>query len=189
MRTYVPPDEPIKLSRDCDAIQIPSGGKMKLPKGTELKITQSLGGTYTVMTMDGNMARIAGDDGDALGKEKISAGANPQEAGKEKSLEELVWDQLRTCYDPEIPINIVELGLVYECKITPLPKPELGNRVDIKMTLTAPGCGMGESIKRDAEEKIKKLPNVIEVNVELVWEPAWDQSKMSDAAKLKLGML
>jgi len=189
MRTYMPPDEPIKLSRDCEAIQIPSGSKMKLPKGTEVKITQSLGGTYTVVTMDGYMARIAGEDGDALGKGKISSVSSVQETGKEKSLEELVWDQLRTCYDPEIPINIVELGLVYECQITPLPKPELGYRVNIKMTLTAPGCGMGEALKRDAEEKIKRLPGVEEVDVALVWEPAWDQSKMSDAAKLKLGML
>ena len=189
MRTYMPPDEPIKLSRDCDVIQIPSGTKMKLPKGTEVKITQSLGGTYTVVTMDGYMARIAGEDGDAIGKEKISSAPNLQEAGKEKPLQELVWDQLRTCYDPEIPINIVELGLVYECKVTPLAQPEGSYKVDVKMTLTAPGCGMGDALRRDAQEKIARLSNVGEVNVELVWEPAWDQNKMSDAAKLKLGML
>lgn len=184
----MPTGEPIKISRDCEAIQIPSGGKIKLPKGTEVKITQSLGGTYTVVTMDGEMARVSGEDGDAVGQEVVRA-VNPEAPGENVSLEQLVWDQLKTCYDPEIPINIVELGLVYECKLTPLPKPDAGTGVDIKMTLTAPGCGMGEAIKRDAESKIQHLPGVKRVNVELVWEPPWDQSKMSDAAKLKLGML
>ena len=184
----MPKDDPIKLTRDCEAIQIPSGAKVKLPKGTEVKITQSLGGTYTVVTLDGYMARISGQDADAIGKE-AGQSVDSQIPTEDVPLEKKVWDELRTCYDPEIPINIVELGLVYECKITPLPKPDLGNRVDVRMTLTAPGCGMGESIKRDAEEKIKRLPGVTATNIELVWEPPWDQSKMTDAAKLKLGML
>ena len=184
----MPKEEPIKLVRDCEAIQIPSGTKIKLPKGTEVKITQSLGGTYTVVTLDGYMARIGGHDADALGKDATQS-PDSKTPAEDIPLEKRIWDELRTCYDPEIPINIVELGLVYECKITPLPKPDLGNRVDVKMTLTAPGCGMGEALKRDAEEKIKHLPGVKEANVELVWEPPWDQSKMSDAAKLKLGML
>src|SRR3989338_4596667 len=181
-------DEHIKLSRDCEVVQIPSGTKATLPNGAQVRIFQSLGGSYTVMTEYGYMVRISGEDGDAIGKEKISSAPNPEES-KNKPLEELVWDQLRTCYDPEIPINIVELGLIYDCKVTPLKEPEGSSRVDIKMTLTAPGCGMGDALRRDAQEKISRLPNIGEVNVELVWEPPWDQSKMSEAAKLKLGML
>ena len=181
--------EPVILSRDCDAVQIPSGAPIRLAKGTHAKITQSLGGTFTVMTDDGNMVQIANENSDAIGKEKAQAVPKDGDSGEAKPLEEWVWDTLKTCYDPEIPINIVDLGLVYECTVTPLPKPEEGAGVHVKMTLTAPGCGMGEVIKRDAETKIKQLPGVKEVNVELVWEPPWDQSKMTDAAKLKLGML
>ncbi|MBI4395195.1 MAG: putative Fe-S cluster assembly protein SufT [Candidatus Omnitrophica bacterium] len=181
-------NEYIQLSRDCEVVQIPSGTKATLPKGSKVRIAQSLGGTYTVMTEYGYMVRISGEDGDAIGKEKISAVPSP-EALKDKSLEDLVWDQLRTCYDPEIPINIVELGLIYDLKITPLAKPEGSFKVDVKMTLTAPGCGMGDALRRDAQEKIARLPNVGEVNVELVWEPAWNQSRMSEAARLKLGIM
>ena len=159
-----------------------------LPKGTQARITQSLGGTFTLMTDYGYMVRIAGENADAIGKEKTSSVPN-QETAKDAPLEQLVWDQLRTCYDPEIPINIVELGLVYECKLAPSPEGDGSTDVSIKMTLTAPGCGMGEALKRDAEQKILHLPGVKRVNVELVWDPPWNQSKMSDAAKLKLGML
>ncbi len=181
-------NESIQLNRDCEVVQIPSGTKAILPKGAKVRMTQSLGGTYTVMTEYGYMVRISGEDGDAIGKEKISSVPSAEES-KNKPLQELVWDQLRTCYDPEIPINIVELGLIYDCKITPVNEPPGSSKVDIKMTLTAPGCGMGDALRRDAQEKISRLPGVGEVNVELVWEPAWDQSKMSEAAKLKLGMM
>jgi len=178
--------ELVVLSRDCDVTEIPSGRKATLPKGIHVRITQSLGGAFTVVTDDGYMARVAGPDADAIGKTtdvQKTGTINP-----DKPLQELVMDQLRTCYDPEIPVNIVDLGLIYECKITPLESPDK-NRVDIKLTLTAPGCGMGEVLKKDAESKILHLPGVKEAQVELVWEPPWDQSKMSDAAKLKLGLL
>ena len=178
------------LTRECEGVQIPSGQRMMLPKGTEVRITQSLGGSYTVMTDVGYMVRISSENADAIGKSGPSPKASPQaEPAQDASVEKLVWDQLKTCYDPEIPVNIVELGLVYECKITPLPDDSENHRVEIKMTLTAPGCGMGDSIKRDAEAKIGRLPGVKEVNVQLVWEPVWDQSKMSQAAKLQLGMM
>ncbi|OGW86381.1 MAG: putative Fe-S cluster assembly protein SufT [Omnitrophica bacterium RIFCSPHIGHO2_02_FULL_46_11] len=183
MITSYPHNEPIKLSRDCEAIQIPSGTKIKLPKGLSVRIAQSLGDNYTVTTDEGYIVQIAGKDADAIGKEPPKT----QEANQQAPLEQLVLDQLKTCYDPEIPINIVDLGLVYESKVTPLA--EAGNRVDVKMTLTAPGCGMGDVLKKDAQTKIERLPGVKEVNVELVWEPAWDQSRMSDAAKLKLGLM
>lgn len=184
--------ELVLLNRDCEVTEIPSGRKITLPKGIQVRITQSLGGSFTVVTDDGYMARVAGSDADAIGKtfevRKIEA------VHSDKPLRELVMDQLRTCYDPEIPVNIVDLGLVYECEVTPLESAVAsgtvsGYRVDIKLTLTAPGCGMGEVLKKDAESKILNLPGVKEAEVELVWEPPWDQSKMSDAAKLKLGLL
>ena len=186
--------ESVTLSRDCEAIQIPYGSKIKLSKGAQVKITQSLGGTYTVMMDSGYMVRISGEDADAIGKQASSAGtglkpALTAESVKDVPLEKLVWAELRTCYDPEIPVNIVDLGLVYECRLTPLPEPEGGTKVDVKMTLTAPGCGMGDSLKRDAEAKIGRLPGIKGVNVELVWEPAWNQSRMSQAAKLQLGLM
>ncbi len=175
----------VNLKRDCEATQIPSGNKIALPKDLLVRITQSLGGNYTVVTDDGYMAQIAGTDADALGKTPVQA-QTKDAAGKNLPLEQMVWNQLKTCYDPEIPINIVELGLIYDLKITPEDTGD--NRVDIKMTLTAPGCGMGDVLKKDAETKILHLPGVKQCNVELVWEPVWDQSKMSEAAKLQLGL-
>ena len=150
---------------------------------------QSLGGTYTVMTSNGYLVRIAGADADALGKEtavESLAGASTTPAGP-AGIEQLVWDQLRTCFDPEIPVNIVDLGLVYHCQATPVH--EGGNRVEIKFTLTAPGCGMGDVLKADMERKIRQLPSVTDVDVEVVFEPPWDQEMMSEAAKLELGLL
>ena len=176
--------EAIKLARDCPATQIPSGQKTLLPKGTQVILTQSLGGSFTVMLEDGYMVQIAGEDGDALGKEPLKAETKTEG----KSLEELVWDQLRTCYDPEIPVNIVDLGLVYKCVVVPTPE-EGKHRVHVQMTLTAPGCGMGASIASDARAKIESLAGIKDANVELVMEPAWDRSMMSDAAKLQLGMM
>ncbi len=150
-------------------------------------ITQSLGGCYTVV-INGNMARIEGKDADAIGLVSVAtvpAGTLTPSGGPVN--EKLIWDQMKTCFDPEIPVNIVDLGLVYSCQITPLL--DRGNRVDVKMTLTAPGCGMGAAIKTDVENKIRTVPRVIEANVELVWEPPWNQGMMSEAAKLQLGLL
>jgi probable FeS assembly SUF system protein SufT len=179
------PAELISLTRDCEATRIPIGIQIKIPKGTKVQVTQSFGGNYTVITEDGYMLQIAGEDADALGKETKSVPSDT--AVVDQPIEKLVWDQLRACYDPEIPVNIVDLGLVYECRITPLP--EGGHKVEVKMTLTAPGCGMGGPISADAQRRILALPGVKEASVELVWDPPWDQSRMSDAAKLKLGML
>lgn len=181
-------DEPTKLRRDCEAILIPSGEKCKLSAGSKVWVTQSLGGNYTVMTDRGYMVRIAGEDADALGMEATSR-VQPTPAGAKEGpgmIEKLAWDQLKTCFDPEIPINIVDLGLVYQCQVTPLA--EGGNRVEIRFTLTAPGCGMGQVLKEDIRRKILKVPGVRDLNVELVWDPPWNQSMMSGAAKLQLGM-
>jgi len=183
------PVELITFARDCEATQIPSGNKIMLQKGTGGRITQSLGGSYTVVTDYGYMVRIEGENADAIGK-PVFESTKKQVDNQNAPLDKLVWDQLKTIYDPEIPINIVELGLIYEMKLTPLTdsEGEIGNEVNLKMTLTAPGCGMGEALKRDAQSKIEHLPGVKKVNIELVWEPVWDQSKMSEAAKLHLGL-
>ena len=174
------------LSRDCEAVQIPSGTKLTVPGGTRVRITQSLGGTYTVITETGYMVSIAGKDADALGIE-ASASCEPTASGEEIPLDKKVWAQLRTCFDPEIPVNIVDLGLVYSCQILPLP--EGGQRVEIKLTLTAPGCGMGEYLRSDIQNKLLGIPGVKQALVELVWEPHWNPNMMSEAAKLQLGML
>jgi probable FeS assembly SUF system protein SufT len=182
-------NERVILRRDCEAIQIPNGNMVTLVAGSEVRIMQSLGGTYTAMTSNGALVRIAGADADALGKAtavESLAGASTTPAGP-AGIEQLVWDQLRTCFDPEIPVNIVDLGLVYHCQATPVP--EGGNRVEVKFTLTAPGCGMGGVLKADMERKIRQLPGVTEVDVEVVFEPPWDQEMMSEAAKLELGLL
>ena len=181
-------DESIILSRDCEAIQIPSGQKVLLPAGTQVTVSQSLGGTYTVVTGQGYMVRIANEDADAIGKEAEASQAEKLTTAEGSAdLEELVWDQLKTCFDPEIPVNIVDLGLVYQCQVTPLP--EGGKKVDVKFTLTAPGCGMGEVLKTDMESKILSLTDVKDVDVEVVFDPPWDQSMMSDAVKLQLGFM
>jgi probable FeS assembly SUF system protein SufT len=184
------PHESITLSRDCEAIQVPSGTKMVLPAGTLVMITQSLGDTYTVTTDHGYMVRIAGKDADAMGLEKrpsAVAPASADAAAAPQDLEKLVWEQLRTCYDPEIPVNIVELGLVYQCTVSPLEGG--GHRAEVKLTLTAPGCGMGGVLAADAQSKIEALPGIREANVEVVFEPAWNPSMMSEAARLELGMM
>jgi probable FeS assembly SUF system protein SufT len=179
--------EPLTLTRDCEAIQIPSGAKMVLPAGTEVTITQSLGDTYTVTTDHGYMVRISGKDADAMGLEKSAASsAAPSTAGGD-DLESLVWEQLRTCYDPEIPVNIVDLGLVYECRVVPLDGG--AHRAEVKLTLTAPGCGMGGVLAADAQAKIGALPGIREANVEVVFEPPWNPSMMSESARLELGMM
>lgn len=185
MKSY----EPVLMKRDCEAVLIPSGEKIVLKKESMVHITQALGGSYTVMTETGYLARIDGQDADAIGQEKPSL-QNPSTAPeKNQSIEKSVYDQLKTCFDPEIPVNIVDLGLIYECHIDPIQAYPDSFSVDIKMTLTAPGCGMGDWLKLDVENKVASLPAVRAVHVQLVWDPPWDQTKMTDAAKLHLGML
>ncbi len=173
----------VVLNRDVDALLIPSGAKIYLREGTEVTITQELGHSFTV-NIYGNLARIEGKDADALGKE---AKAMTTELPEGMSVHDWVWTQLKTCYDPEIPVNIVDLGLVYACQIKEIT-PEEGYKVAITMTLTAPGCGMGPVIVEDVKQKLNALPLIKETQVELVFDPPWDRSMMSDLAKLELGM-
>ncbi len=176
--------ERVELNRDCDAVQVPSGDPVRLKQGTEVIISQSLGGTFTVQVPAyGGLFRIAGKDADALGKDPAESGAAQASGG---DLESLVWDQLKTCYDPEIPVNIVDLGLVYGMTVT--PRPEGGSVVDVKMTLTAQGCGMGASIAFDAKQKIEGLPGVAEANVDLVWDPPWNPQMISPEGRERLGL-
>ena len=177
------------LSRDVEATQIPSGVKTTLPAGTPGVVTQTLGGSYTVATYQG-LARIAEKDLDALGLARPDApnGSNsPVEATAGPVDEKAVWDQLKQCFDPEIPVNIVDLGLVYDCQL--IRKPEGGSKVEVKMTLTAPGCGMGPAIASDAQSKILSIDGVDEADVQLVWEPPWNQNMISEAGRMKLGMI
>jgi probable FeS assembly SUF system protein SufT len=176
-------NEEVVVKRDCPAVLIPAGTAITLQAGVPVAIVQALGGSYTVI-VHGNMARIAGADADALGKQSTAATAAAEPG---KLTEEQVYEVLRTCYDPEIPVNIVELGLVYDLQI--LPVPEGGHRVEIKMTLTAPGCGMGPVLQQDVESKVLALPGVKEAGVFLVWDPPWNRDMLSDAAKLQLGMM
>jgi len=173
------------LTRDCAATRIPSGDVITLEKGTTVFITQALGGSYTVAT-DFGLARIADEDADALGLERAAAKASPVVAEGPVD-EKAVWDQLRTCYDPEIPVNIVDLGLVYDCVIT--PREANGAKVDVKMTLTAPGCGMGPTIAAEAKSKVLGVAGVGDADVELVWDPPWNQAMISEAGKMKLGLI
>jgi probable FeS assembly SUF system protein SufT len=180
--------EPVKLKRNVDAVMVPIGARVILQAGEVACLTQAMGGSYTVV-VNGNMFRIEGRDADALGLEASAQAAptHPAAATREQ-VEKEVWDALRTCYDPEIPVNIVDLGLIYDCTVAPLPGQQAW-RVDVKMTLTAPGCGMGPVIQQDAQAKLMTIEDVAEVNVELVWDPPWSQVMMSEAAKLQLGLL
>jgi probable FeS assembly SUF system protein SufT len=175
--------EEIIMRRDCQAVLIPAGTTVTLQAGVPVTITQALGGSFTVM-VHGNLARIASADADALGKE---AAASTVAAEPGKLTEEQVYEVLRTCYDPEIPVNIVELGLVYDLQILPLP--DGARRVEVKMTLTAPGCGMGPVLQQDVESRLLSLPGVKEAAVLLVWDPPWNRDMLSEAAKLQLGMM
>ena len=181
-----PSNELITVSRDCDAILIPSGDPIKLIEGTVVRITQALGGDYTLF-VNGNLAKISGKDADAIGlkQEKIEEVESDYKPG-DPIKEDLIWDQLKTVYDPEIPVNIVELGLIYDLA---METKDEGVFVHVKMTLTAPGCGMGPVIAQDAENKVLGLSFVEDVLVEVVWEPLWNQNMMTDEAKLKLGMI
>jgi probable FeS assembly SUF system protein SufT len=173
------------VTREVEATAIPYGDKITLPAGSPVIISQSLGGAYTLVTMQGYMVRLDSKDADAIGKE-VQAGPSAEEVAS-KPLQELAWDQLKTCYDPEIPVNIVELGLVHSCEVSELP--EGGNKVAVRFTLTAPGCGMGDILRQDIERKVQALPGVKEADVQLQLEPPWDQSRMSEAAKLQLGLI
>ncbi len=172
----------IEVLRECDALLIPSGTKVTIQKGSLVTITQALGNSYTVY-VNGNLARVAGKDGDALGMIILDEGDVNELDG---TLEDKVWSVLKSCFDPEIPVNIVDLGLVYECHVLPEGK---GHLVAIKMTLTAAGCGMGPVLVADIEQKVRDIHDVNEVKVELVFEPPWSRNMMSDVAKLQLGML
>lgn len=177
--------EPVRFERDCEAVLVPAGDQVTLPAGTVGYITQSLGGSWTVF-VEGNLVRIAGKDADAIGKEPPAPIELP-EGATDEDVERLVWQQLRTCFDPEIPVNIVELGLVYAAEVVPR---EDGRRdVHVRMTLTAPGCGMGEVLVDDVRSKVELIPTVAEADVELVFDPPWNQTLMSDVAKLETGML
>ncbi len=183
--SYSRTSEPVKFSRDCPAVMVPQGDKVNLPAGTVGYITQALGGSFTVF-VDGNLFRIAGNDADALGKELPTALHLPEGAGDDE-VEALVWKQLRTCFDPEIPVNIVELGLVYDCVVEQLTGGQ--RKVAIRMTLTAPACGMGDILVEDVCSKVEQVPTVVEADVELVFDPPWNQSMMSDVARLETGMM
>ena len=178
-------NEPFSLSRDVRATIIPAGEELQLRAGTSGFITQALGGSFTVY-VEGNLFRIAGADADALGKEPVLPPEIPANA-TDADIQDVIWQQLRTCFDPEIPINVVDLGLIYRCDVTPTPAGQ--RSVSIDMTLTAPGCGMGEILVQDAQEKIAVIPTVADVRVELVFDPPWNQSMMSDEARLQTGLM
>ncbi|MDB6121621.1 MAG: hypothetical protein JWQ71_614 [Pedosphaera sp.] len=171
---------------------IPVGTRVTLQAGEQAFITQSLGGSHTVI-VNGNMFRIEGKDADALGMEVVAKpaqfGTAPVGPMTQERVEKEVWNQLRMCYDPEIPVNIVDLGLVYDCKIEPIVGASESFRVDVKMTLTAPGCGMGPTLQADVQNKLLSLEAVDDVNVDLVWEPQWNQGMLTEAAKLQLGLM
>jgi len=172
------------VARDVPAREIPSGTPITLKAGDPIIITQSLGGSYTVMTPVGFLARIDGKDADAIGEPVVAEDAAADEG---KTTEQRAWDQLKTCYDPEIPVNIVDLGLVYSCALS--PRPEGGEKIDVKFTLTAPGCGMGDVLREDIKGKLLTVPGIQEADIQVVFDPPWSLQMMSDAAKLQLGMM
>ena len=176
------------LTRDVEASVVPIGTKVTLQKGETAHITQSLGGTYTVI-VNGNMFRIESKDADALGLEVAATPAPVTANGPvtQEELEKKVWEALKTCYDPEIPVNIVDLGLIYDCHLTPIGADNY--KAEVKMTLTAPGCGMGPVLAQDVQNKLISIEPIDEANVELVWDPPWNQGMMTEAAKLQLGLM
>ncbi|MGH8803195.1 MAG: putative Fe-S cluster assembly protein SufT [Polaromonas sp.] len=193
--TFDNPNQPgrpqrIALTRDCAATLIPRGEPVRLAQGEWVVVTQALGGSLTVQIARGRLARIAAEDADALGLDALQGG-QPQASGQPAASGafdiQQVLDMLRTVYDPEIPVNVVDLGLIYQCEAQPLEGG--GQRIAIKMSMTAPGCGMGDVLKEEARAKVQAIPGITEVEVELVWEPPWEQSRMSEAARLQLGLL
>lgn len=178
--------EPIELQRDVQAVMIPAGNRVIIPEGTAVQVAQSLGGSFTVY-LGGQLARIAGQDADALGETPLKQPELPENA-TDADVERLVWEQLKTCYDPEIPIDIVNLGLVYRCELVDAGDGDGAKIAEIDMTLTAPGCGMGGILAADVKDKVEAVPRIREAKVDLVFDPPWNQSMMSDEAKLKTGM-
>jgi probable FeS assembly SUF system protein SufT len=176
------------LTRDVEASVVPIGTKVTLQKGETAHITQSLGGTYTVV-VNGNMFRIESKDADALGLEVPIAPTAAPASGPltQEELEKKVWEALKTCYDPEIPVNIVDLGLIYDCHLTPIGADNF--KAEVKMTLTAPGCGMGPVLAQDVQNKLVSIEPIDEANVEVVWDPPWNQGMMTEAARLQLGLM
>src|SRR2546422_6932842 len=178
----------VTLRRDVEASVVPVGTKVTLQKGEQAYITQSLGGAYTGV-VNGNMFRIDGKDADALGLEVAAKPTNTTGQSRTKEeLEKEVWNQLKTCYDPEIPVNIVDLGLIYDCQLAPMGDGK-SFKADVKMTLTAPGCGMGPALAQELQNKLLSVEEIEEANVELVWDPPWNQGMMTDAARLQLGLM
>ena len=175
----------VALSRDVIGTLIPAGTKVELPSGTSATITQALGGSYTIQ-VEGHLFRIEGKDADALGKEPTRGPEVPENAS-DADLEKAVFDQLRTVYDPEIPINVVDLGLIYEARLEPTPDGK--RKAMIRMTLTAPGCGMGDILVADAKAKVLEIPGIAEADVQLTFDPPWTQDKMSEAARLQAGLM
>jgi len=181
-------NEPKTLTRDVEAAIVPAGTKVTLQKGGLAYVMQSLGGTYTVI-VNGNMFRIEAKDADALGLEAVQKQRDPNAPARTREeLEKAVWEHLKTCYDPEIPVNIVDLGLIYDCQLTPIGA---GNsyKADVKMTLTAPGCGMGPMLAQDVQNRLMSIEEIDEANVELVWDPPWNQGMLSETARLQLGLV
>jgi len=185
MSGFSPSSEPFTLARDCPAILVPQGEDVVLSAGQVGYITQALGGSFTVY-VEGNLFRIAGKEADALGKQPPEPLELPENAGDD-DVERAVWQQLRTCFDPEIPVNVVDLGLVYDVSLE--HRPDNQRAVHVRMTLTAPGCGMGDILVDDVRSKLEMIPTVEEADVDLVFDPPWNHSMMSDAAKLETGML
>ena len=177
--------EPRTLSRDVEVAAIPYGDRLTLTMGTTVYVTQALGGSYTAMTDHGYLVRIEGTDADAIGEQPTKPMTTEDVAGR--STEEVAWEQLKTVFDPEIPVNIVDLGLVYKCAVEALEDGK--NRVNVQFTLTAPGCGMGDFLREDVRQKLLSIPSVAEAEVEVVLDPPWDQSMMSDGARLQLGLM
>lgn len=183
--SYSRTSEPIKFERDCAVVLVPQGDNVTLPAGAVGYITQALGGSFTVF-VEGNLFRVAGENADAIGK----TAPRPLELADtedDEAVEKLVWQQLRTCFDPEIPINVVELGLIYDCQIERLPDGQ--RKAAILMTLTAPACGMGDVLVDDVRTKVERVPTIIEADVDLVFDPPWGRHMMSEAAQLETGML
>jgi probable FeS assembly SUF system protein SufT len=182
MRTH--DNEPFVLTRDVKAVMVPAGIEIELKSGQSGFITQALGGSFTLY-MEGNLFRLAGTDADAIGKDAVKTPELPPNSTEDDVLA-LAWDQLRTCFDPEIPINIVDLGLIYECTVSATPEGE--RAINVRLTLTAPGCGMGDVLVQDIKQKLEIIPTVASANVELVFDPPWNQSMMTEAARLQTGM-
>ncbi len=182
-------DEAITIERDCEAILIPQGTPISLYAGSIVFITQALGTSCTV-NINGNLARVEGKDLDALGFEPFETKKETEIVGDGRVEEGLLWEQMNSCYDPEIPVSIVELGLIYDCKVAPVEVDgkQTGNKVNVTMTLTAAGCGMGDILVQDVKTKLETVPNVTEVHVEMVFDPPWNQTMMTEAARLQMGL-